>query len=83
MRRSDICLYLGSADRAEMRALIAKRNTSRKLVWRAEIVLATGTGMSKPTVWRRQERYLDEGVRGSSATRRGPLGCRLCPERFG
>ena len=75
MRRSDICLYLGPADRAELQALIANRNTPRKLVWRAGIVLATSdghgtfeimrrTGMSKPTVWRWQERYLDEGIPG-------------------
>jgi len=75
MRRDDICLYLGPADRAELQALISNRNTARKLVWRAEIVLATadshGTfevmrraGTSKPNVWRWQERYLDEGVAG-------------------
>jgi transposase len=75
MRRSDICLYLGPADRAELQALLSNRNTPRKLVWRADIVLATAdgrgtveimrrTGMSKPTVWRWQERYLDEGVPG-------------------
>jgi len=75
MRRDDICLYLGPADRAELQAQISNRNTARKLVWRAEIVLATadghGTfevmrraGTSKPTVWRWQERYLDEGVAG-------------------
>lgn len=75
MRRSDICLYFGPADRAELQALQSNRNAPRKLAWRAEIVLATvdgqGTveimrraGMSKPTVWRWQERYLDEGVLG-------------------
>ena len=81
MRRSDICLYLGPADpadpadRAEVQALITNRNTSRKLVWRSEIILATADGhgtfeimrrtrTSKPTVWRWQERYLDEGVAG-------------------
>lgn len=75
MRRSDICLYLGPADRAELQALLTNRNTSRKLVWRADIVLATAdgqgtveimrrTGMSKPTVWRWQGRYLEEGVPG-------------------
>jgi len=75
MRRSDICLYLGPADRAELQALLTNRNTARKLAWRAGIVLATAdgagtveimrrTGMSKPTVWRWQERYLDEGVPG-------------------
>ena len=75
MRRSDICLYLGPADRAELHALITNPNTSRKLVWRAEIILATADGhgtfeimrrarTSKPTVWRWQQRYLDEGVAG-------------------
>ena len=75
MRRDDICLYLGPADRAELQALITNRNTPRKLVWRAAIVLATADGhgtfeimrrahTSKPTVWRWQARYLDEGVEG-------------------
>ena len=75
MRHSNICLYLGPADRAELQALIANRNTPRKLAWRAEIVVATadghGTfeimrraGTSKPTVWRWQQRYLEEGVAG-------------------
>jgi transposase len=75
MRRDDICLYLGPADRAELQALITNRNTARKLVWRAEIVLATADGhgtfeimrgarTSKPTVRRWQGRYLDEGVDG-------------------
>jgi len=75
MRRDDICLYLGPADRAELQALITNRNTARKLVWRAEIVLATAGGhgtfeimrrarTSKPTVWRWQQRYLDEGIAG-------------------
>jgi hypothetical protein len=63
MRRDDICLYLGPADRAELQALIANRNTAPKRVWRSEIVLATAGGhgtaqimrrarTSKPTVWR-------------------------------
>ena len=75
MRRSDICLYLGPADRAELQALITNRKTWRKLVWRAEIVLATADGhgtfeimrrarTSKPTVWRWHQRYLDEAVAG-------------------
>jgi hypothetical protein len=55
--------------------LLSNRNTPRKLVWRAEIVLATADGQgtveikrrartSKPTVWRWQQGYLDEGVAG-------------------
>jgi len=80
MRRDDICLYLGPANRAELEALLANRNTARKLVWRAEIVLATADGCgtveiirraktSRPTVWRWQARYLDEGVAGRAAAR--------------
>jgi len=75
MRRTDIHLYLGPADRSELQALLTNRNMPGKLTWRAGIVLATAdgvgtvemmrrTGMSKPTVWRWQERYLDEGVPG-------------------
>jgi len=75
MRRDDICLCLGPANRAELQALLSDRNTPRKLVWRAEIVLATADGCgtfeimrraktSKPTVWRWQARYLDKGVDG-------------------
>jgi len=75
MRRDDICLYLGPANRAELEALLANRNTARKLVWRAEIVLATADGCgtveiirraktSRPTVWRWQARFLDEGIDG-------------------
>ena len=75
MRRDDICLYLGPADRAQLQALLTDRNTPQKVVWRAEIVLATADGWgtneimrraatSKPTVWRWQERYLSAGVDG-------------------
>jgi len=75
MRRDDICLYLSPDDRIELQELVRNRNTPRKLVWRAEIILATADGhgtfeimrrslTSKPTVWRWQERYLDEGVAG-------------------
>lgn len=75
MRRDDICLYLGPTERAQLEALRTDRNTARKIVWRAGIVLATADGCgtneimrraatSKPTVWRWQERYLDEGVAG-------------------
>jgi transposase len=75
MRRDDICLYLSPDDRAELQSLVRNRNTPRKLVWRAEIILSTADGYgtfeimrraqtSKPTVWRWQARYLEEGVAG-------------------
>ena len=75
MRRDDICIYVSPSSRARLEARIADRNTPSKVVWRAEIVLATAdglgtngimrrTGKSKPCVWRWQERYIDEGVDG-------------------
>jgi len=75
MRRDDICLYVSPSNRLRLEALIADRNTPRKLVWRARIVPATAdgcgtneivrrTGISKPTVWRWQDRYIDVGVDG-------------------
>ena len=39
-----VCLCLNLNDRAQLQALITDRNTRRKLVWRAEIVLATADG---------------------------------------
>ena len=75
MRRDDICIYVSPSNRTRLAALVGDRNTSSKVVWRAEIVLATAdghgtneimrrTGKSKPCVWRWQERYIDEGVEG-------------------
>jgi transposase len=75
MRQDDICLYVSAANRAELEAIIADRNSSSKLVWRARIVLATAdglgtlaimrrTGKSKPCVWRWQERYMEDGIEG-------------------
>ena len=75
MRRDDICIYVSPSNRARLAALIDDRNTPSKVVWRAEIVLATAdehgtneimrrTGKSKPCVWRWQERYVEEGVQG-------------------
>src|SRR5262245_45083927 len=75
MRREDICIYVGPANRARLEASIADRNSKAKAVWRARIVLATAEGhgtnaimkrtvKSKPCVWRWQERYIAEGVDG-------------------
>lgn len=75
MRRDDLCIFVGPANRAKLEAIIKDRNSPRKHVWRAEIVLATADGVgtseimrrarvSKPSVWRWQERYIEEGVDG-------------------
>jgi Integrase core domain. len=73
--RHDISFQISPADRDRLERLVADRNTPRKVVWRAGIVLATAdglgtmaivrrTGKSKPCVWRWQERYVAEGVEG-------------------
>jgi transposase len=73
--RGNLGLFVGSADRARLAAIVADRNRAQKHVWRAQVVLlsanrvGTGeivrqTGLSKPSVWRWQERYLEAGVDG-------------------
>jgi transposase len=63
------------ADRARLEAIVADRNSPQKHVWRARIILATAdgcgsaavmrrAGVSKPSVWRWQERFMSEGVDG-------------------
>jgi len=63
MRRDDICIYVSPADRARPEGIVADRNSARKHVWRANIVLAIADGLgtnaimrltskSKPCVWR-------------------------------
>ena len=63
MRRDDICLFVSPANRTRLEAIVKDRNSTRKAVWRARIVLATAdgcgtneimrrTGKSKPCVWR-------------------------------
>jgi transposase len=85
MRREDICIYVGPANRARLEAIIAGRNSTSKAVWRARIVLATAerhgtnaimrlTGKSKPCVWRWQERYIAEGVDGLLRDKTRPSG---------
>lgn len=85
MRREDICIYVGPANRVWLEAIIADRNSKAKSVWRARIVLATADGhgtnaimrltsKSKPCVWRWQERYIAEGVDGLLHDKTRPSG---------
>ena len=66
-------IALSSADRAELEAVVANRNSPQKHVWRAKIVLLTAnghgtaeimrrTGKAKTVIWRWQERFGAEGV---------------------
>jgi transposase len=74
--REGIRIEVSAADRARLEAaVVADRNRRQKWAWRARIILATADGLgtnaimrragvSKPCVWRWQERFAAEGVDG-------------------
>jgi len=73
--REGIDIEVSGADRERLAAVVADRNSRQKHVWRARIILATAegcrtaeimrrSGVSKPCVWRWQERFMREGVAG-------------------
>jgi len=66
-------IKVSSADRGELEAVVANRNSPQKHVWRAKIVLLTAdglgtaeimrrTGKAKTVIWRWQERFGTGGV---------------------
>src|SRR5882762_10216402 len=83
--RKGIVVDVTTADRALLEAVVANRNSLQKHVWRASIILLTadrlgtnaikrGTGRSKSVVWRRQERFMQEGVDGLLRDKARPPG---------
>src|SRR4029450_2968741 len=73
--RAGISIEVSAADRDRLERIAADRNSTQKHVWRARIILATAQGcgtaeimrraeVSKPCVWRWQERFMREGVAG-------------------
>src|SRR5262249_37954168 len=70
-----VCVVLNNAEREELVAIAADRNRPRKHVERARIALAAADrhaaqrvaqsiGVSRPTVWRWQNRFAGAGVEG-------------------
>ena len=70
-----VCVIVSAADRDLLQAIAADRNRRRKHVERARIVLASADrgsaqrvahsiGISRPTVWRWQQRFAEAGVEG-------------------
>jgi transposase len=70
-----VCIILSSADRDHLTAIVSDRNCPRKHVERAQIVLASAEprpvqqiaqqlGVSRPMVWRWQQRFAEQGVDG-------------------
>jgi transposase len=73
--RAGIVVNVTSEDRRRLEAILGDRNRPQKHVARAKVILATGegcgtteiisrSGLSKPVVWRWQERFMREGVDG-------------------
>lgn len=70
-----VCILLPAEDRARLAAVIGDRNSPQKHARRAHIILlsadrlpvievARQTGVGRPTVWRWQQRFAEEGVEG-------------------
>ena len=70
-----VCVVLSAAEREQLAAIVADRNRPGKHVERAQIVLASADrhsaqqvahsiGVSRPTVWRWQQRFAESGVEG-------------------
>lgn len=73
--RAGIVVTVTPQDRSRLEAIVADRNTRQKHAARAHVVIATAdgcgtnevmrrSGLSKPVVWRWQERFMQEGVDG-------------------
>src|SRR6476620_1667033 len=70
-----VCVVLSAAEREQLATIAADRNRPRKHIERAQIVLASADrhpvqqvaesiGISRPTVWRWQQRFAESGVEG-------------------
>jgi transposase len=77
-----VSIQVAPEDRDRLEALIANGNKAQKQVRRARIVLLVGDGIGtdeihrrlrvrKPTIRRWRTRYIEAGVDGLCATRRG------------
>ncbi len=81
----DVCVIVGAEDRARLAAIVGDRSRPLKHVQRARIVVlsaerlpvlavARRAGVSRPTVWRWQRRYSEEGVDGLLRDKTRPPG---------
>ena len=86
------CVILSPDDRERLAAIIADRNRPLKHVQRARIILhsdeclsvlevAKRAGVSRPAVWRWQQRYAEEGIKGLLRAKTRPPGKPPLPAR--
>ena len=70
-----VCVIVSARELERLQAIVSDRNQPQKHVERARIVLASAgrqpaqrvagrVGVSRPTVWRWQQRYAEAGVEG-------------------
>src|SRR5215831_13643940 len=70
-----VCVVLSAGEREQLTAIATDRNRPQKHIERAQIVLASAdrhpaqqvaqsTGVSRPTVWRWQQRFAESGIDG-------------------
>jgi transposase len=89
--RAGIEVIVTPEDRRRLEAIARDRNTAQKHVARAKVILATAdgcgtmevirrSGLSKPAVWRWQERFMHEGVDGLLHDKTRPPGRPSLPE---
>lgn len=73
--RTGISITVTPEDRRRLEGIVSDRNRAQKHIARAKVILATAdgfgtneivrrSGLSKPNVWRWQERFMHEGVDG-------------------
>ena len=88
--RAGIVVSVTPQDRIRLEAIVADRNTRQKHVARARVIVATAdgcgttevmrrSGLSKPVVWRWQERFMREGVDGLLRDKTRKPASRRCP----
>jgi transposase len=81
----EVCVIVGTDDRARLTAVVGDRSRPLKHVQRVRIVLhsaerlpvlevARRAGVSRPAVWRWQRRYAEEGVEGLLRDKTRPPG---------
>jgi transposase len=88
--RAGIVVEVTPEDRVRLERIVGDRNTPQKHSARARVILATAedcgtleivrrSGLSKPVVWRWQERFMHEGVDGLLRDKTRPPGKRPLP----
>jgi transposase len=89
--RTGIVVEVTPEDRVRLDAIVRDRNSIQKHVARANVILATAdgcgtmevmrrSGLSKPVVWRWQERFMHEGVDGLLRDKTRPPGKAPLPD---